>query len=56
MKVIDFESVKQVEKMNPAVWCEWVDDALRAFFCIELVQVFPAHFASFRKVSGFLLI
>lgn len=29
MKVIDFESVKQVEKMNPAVWCEWVDDALR---------------------------
>lgn len=30
MKVIDFEAVKSAaEKMNPAVWCSWVDDALR---------------------------
>lgn len=30
MKVIDFESVRKAAKaMNPAVWCNWVDDALR---------------------------
>lgn len=30
MKVIDFESIKQAaEGMNPAVWCDWVEDALR---------------------------
>jgi ornithine cyclodeaminase/alanine dehydrogenase-like protein (mu-crystallin family) len=30
MKIIDFEAVKKTaENMDPALWIDWVDDALR---------------------------
>ena len=29
MKIIDFESVRNDAKtMDPAIWCDWVEDAL----------------------------
>ena len=30
MKIVDFESIKSAaQAMNPAMWYDWVDDALR---------------------------